>query len=312
MLYKHLSGKIEVDEKLCFVVMPYKKDMDPVYHEAILPAVEAAGMKCTRADKHLGSSQIMLEIYGKIRQAKLIIADISGSNPNVFYELGLCHALKPQAITIMNKKEEIPFDLAQVQIILYDNSPSGFRELRDKLRNAVTEIIGSPDLFGMDFEEEGRLLKKAISVWQASGAVVLTFEQFLQIALAVNSLDISEDQSAFLAYAAAYFGKFMNSITSEVNKKVSAIQTLVKEVATGTMTRVPWRAAAMLEHCDDDIVRAEIEGYSGKILNENLFPDAVLNKKTLEVLKATVADESMSREMTDKLAEVVRQIESEF
>lgn len=312
ILYKYLHEEVEIDDKLCFVIMPFAKDMEPVFNDGIRPAVEALGLKCERADQQGESIPIMLKVYGQIRIAKIVISDITAANPNVYYELGLCHALKPQVITIKLEGDKTPFDLEQVQAIEYNISPQGLSQLQHKLKEAISNLLNNPDMFGVGYEAELRQLKKAYSVWKISNAVILGFEQFLQIAFAIDRIIISDDEEAFMAFAAAYFGKFMKSIAVKANKNVSAIRTLVKEVATGAMTRVPWRAAAILEYCDDDIVRAEIEGYAGTVLNDNIFPDAILNKKTLKVLKETISAESMSRELTDKLAEVVRQIESEF
>ena len=78
------------------------------------------------------------------------------------------------------------------------------------------------------------------------------------------------------------------------------------------MTRVPWRAAAMLENLDREIVEKEIREYAGPVVNPDIFPDTILLKSTISILEEIIKDQSISANKRDKLIEALRQINAEF
>ena len=89
----------------CFVVMGFGKktdfqtgrvlDLNKSYQYMIKPAVEDAGLECVRADEIVHSGTIDVPMYHQLLTADVVIADLSTSNPNAFYELGVRHALRP-------------------------------------------------------------------------------------------------------------------------------------------------------------------------------------------------------------------------
>src|ERR1035437_8981288 len=102
----------QIDAHLCFVVMPYGEPFDGYYASSIKPAIEAAGMRAHRGDEGTGqSASIVHDIWKSIWQARLVVGDVTGKNPNVNYELGLCHALGVPTIILTQNKDDVPFDL---------------------------------------------------------------------------------------------------------------------------------------------------------------------------------------------------------
>ncbi len=87
----------------CFVLMSFDSDRLEVYNHAIAPAVEAAGFECHRADDAFRSEAIISKIIRNIFRDDVIVADISGFNPNVLYELGVAHAVGDKTIIICEK-----------------------------------------------------------------------------------------------------------------------------------------------------------------------------------------------------------------
>jgi len=91
----------------CFVDMPFGKKVDPktgvtvdfdqVFHQGIRPAVEAAGLQCIRGDQEETGGLIHTAMFARLLLAEFVVADMTTANPNVFYELGVRHALS-QAI----------------------------------------------------------------------------------------------------------------------------------------------------------------------------------------------------------------------
>jgi hypothetical protein len=125
---------VEVDRKLCFVMMPFnpRKEFDPVYR-AIRKAVTRAGLKCVRSDKVFDTRAIVWDIWDHIRKSRICVADISNRNPNVFYELGLGHALPKRVILIsreLNRDEKPVFDVNYARTIFYHRSSTGLLRLQ--------------------------------------------------------------------------------------------------------------------------------------------------------------------------------------
>lgn len=145
------------DQKICFVVMGFGKktdyetgrtlDLDASYEAIIKPAVTGAGLRCIRADEIIHSGVIDEKMFDMLLRADLVIADLSTSNANALYELGVRHALKPYA-TILIKEQEgrLYFDLNHVVTMQYQHlGPDiGTREARDKkekLQGIITEVM---------------------------------------------------------------------------------------------------------------------------------------------------------------------------
>lgn len=97
-------------------------------------------MRCRRADSDSVGSRIMSDVWRLTNEAIVIIADLSGSNPNVFYEVGLAHAIGKPVILLTSDTKDIPFDVRDIRAIHYDPA-TGFRMLRDKLLGAIRPSI---------------------------------------------------------------------------------------------------------------------------------------------------------------------------
>ncbi|HYG61069.1 MAG TPA: hypothetical protein VEL74_00690 [Thermoanaerobaculia bacterium] len=76
-----------------FVLMPFDESFDDVYEAGIKPACKDAGAYCERVDEQIFVESILARVYNQIAKADVIIAEMTGRNPNVFYEVGYAHAL---------------------------------------------------------------------------------------------------------------------------------------------------------------------------------------------------------------------------
>jgi hypothetical protein len=83
----------------------------------------------------------MVDVYESIVMARVIIAEISNRNPNVFYELGMAHAFGKDVIILTQDGENIPFDLRRFRNCIYSQDASGYERLRQWLSNAVEEVL---------------------------------------------------------------------------------------------------------------------------------------------------------------------------
>ncbi len=130
---------------ICFTIMPFGGWLDDYYLEIYVPAIKAAGLTPHRADDLFRPSTIVNDIWDYTRKARLLLADLTGKNPNVFYELGLAHALAKPAILLAESMDDIPFDLRSLRIIVYDkNAHDWGTTLKAKITAAIREVVSSP------------------------------------------------------------------------------------------------------------------------------------------------------------------------
>ncbi|HEY6393292.1 MAG TPA: hypothetical protein VIX89_18565 [Bryobacteraceae bacterium] len=132
---------------LCYVVMPFAARFRATYDIAIKLAVSEAADKlgikitCRRGDEIIGPGSITREIVNSIYTADVVIADLSGNNPNVFYELGIAHCMGNKTVMITQDIAAVPFDVSPYRLIRYDATPEGLAVVRSELTVAVLEIL---------------------------------------------------------------------------------------------------------------------------------------------------------------------------
>lgn len=103
-----------------FVLMPFDKSFDDIYQYGIKQACSELAIVAERVDEQFYSESMLERIYRQIENADLIIADMTGKNPNVFYEVGYAHAKGKMCALITQKAQDIPFDLQHHFHIIYD------------------------------------------------------------------------------------------------------------------------------------------------------------------------------------------------
>lgn len=132
-------GKIE---NICFVVMPFKPLFQTQYEKIIRPAVEETGFRCIRADEIYSKPRIVDDIWKSIRSARFIVAEMTDKNPNVFYEIGLAHAIGKPIIIMTRNEGDVPFDLKALRYLFYDTSdPFWGENLKNALKTMIENII---------------------------------------------------------------------------------------------------------------------------------------------------------------------------
>lgn len=114
---------------LCFVLMPFGKktipsgatvDFDAVYRDLIHPAILAAEMEPLRADEELAGGLIHKPMYERLMLCDYAVADLTGANPNVFYELGLRHGIRPATTVLLSGETgRLPFDVGPLRMLPY-------------------------------------------------------------------------------------------------------------------------------------------------------------------------------------------------
>ena len=124
-----------MSEPLCFVLMPFGKkpdgsggtvDFDAVYRELIAPAIEKAGLEPLRADEESTGGIIHKPMFERLILCEYAVADLTTANANVFYELGVRHAVRPwSTVLVFAEGGRLPFDVAPQRALPYMLGPSG-------------------------------------------------------------------------------------------------------------------------------------------------------------------------------------------
>lgn len=132
----------------CFVVMPFADPIGGYYDSLYKPAIEKAKLKPDRADSDIyGTGKIIDQIWKGINSARVLLAELTGRNANVLYELGLAHALHKPVVLICSKgnEEDVPFDLRHVRAIYYDkDDPFWGAKLVEKVAEKILSVLQDP------------------------------------------------------------------------------------------------------------------------------------------------------------------------
>ena len=143
-------------KKKVFMVMPFSNKVANInYEHSIKPICEGFNLEVRRADEIFSTNPIYDDIVKEIQDASIVIVDITGKNPNVFYELGIAHTLK-QNRTIMLTQDSfdgMPFDIAHFRIIHYEDSIASRTVFENKLKETLKILLSDlKETFEDEFE----------------------------------------------------------------------------------------------------------------------------------------------------------------
>ncbi|MFZ4802963.1 MAG: TRAFs-binding domain-containing protein, partial [Chlorobium sp.] len=137
-----------------FVVMPFgvkgNIDFNKVYSDYIKPALEGEGYQVFRADEERRGGDILIDMFQELLLADLVVADLSIDNPNVWYELGVRHALRARGIVLIQSQRDYqPFDI-------YTNR---------KLHYHIKDSVPDPEFIEADKIALARMAKETMESW---------------------------------------------------------------------------------------------------------------------------------------------------
>ena len=121
--------------------MPFEEPFNTMYREVILPEGERLGLDVVRVDELAGPGIIFEDIKREISESKVVIAEITAPNQNVFYELGYAHALNKPTILLARRGRELPFDIRSYRVIFYDDTIGGKPEVERNLIKHLRSVL---------------------------------------------------------------------------------------------------------------------------------------------------------------------------
>lgn len=124
---------------LVFVAMPINSDTEDRFHYGIEPSIDANGYLCERIDKSPGTGDLVDRIKQTIDRSSIVVADLTGSNPNVFLEVGYAWGKEIDTVLLINKEDVamLPFDVRTQTCVVYDS----IHDLEHKLSATLKKLI---------------------------------------------------------------------------------------------------------------------------------------------------------------------------
>jgi hypothetical protein len=234
-----------MDKKICFIIMPFslakvngielnEKTLKFIYQDVIKKAVseykdngkEIFTDNITRYESKIGS--IIDGIANQLNKADLVIADLSGMNPNVMYELGVRHSLRRGTIIITQNLESIPSDLRDYMCVGYKFSNNtidqndNYFHFKEQLHTTIKELFStdkydSPVLSYLKGkekywrEDEEKKLKENIVIAN------YIHDQFMSIEEGIKAIKEAQDPEALIAEAFIGFSALLNNLNGALN-----------------------------------------------------------------------------------------------
>ena len=112
-----------------------------LHRRLVLPTAERSGYNCRRADDVKAPGIILNDIYRDIAKATVVIAEITAANPNVYYEVGVAHALGKKTILLAQEGTKPPFDISPYRIIFYPDRIRGSLQLQEELARHLAAVM---------------------------------------------------------------------------------------------------------------------------------------------------------------------------
>jgi nucleoside 2-deoxyribosyltransferase len=156
--------------------MPFDPAFDDVYKLGIKETCEKLGITAERVDEQIFHKQNILErIYAQIELADFVIADMTGRNPNVFYEVGYAHGKSKICLLLTSNTDDIPFDLKHHRHLVYGNSIQNLRQSLERDLGAVKfEVANRKSVITVGLSRTDALVER--TEYRATGKVELSFD----------------------------------------------------------------------------------------------------------------------------------------
>jgi hypothetical protein len=120
-------------EDTCFYLGPFNEPFNTIYKDHIVPPLKNVGFTVNRGDEIFSTDVIIEDVWKGIVSASFIVADVSGRNPNVMYEIGMAHTVGRPVLLMSQSVDDLPFDLRHRRCVIYSYTPRGCRKLEEDL-----------------------------------------------------------------------------------------------------------------------------------------------------------------------------------
>jgi hypothetical protein len=290
-------------EVTCFVIGPIgDKDAEPgsdaqktfedaiqVLEYVIEPACAAYGFAVVRSDRMRRPGEITEQVCRHLRDAYLVVADLSGANPNVMYELGLRHTTGKLTIQI-GERDKLPFDINMIRTILFKRTEAGLVDARRKLAAAiaaglegggdpvtatrvwfeqgVATVDSSNNIVDAEDGDEPGFLEKLAESSEGMNSAIMTLQTIAEINNEINTLVTASAERMQVANksgadpSARVF--IANELATQIAEPASRLQVVVGEFSQ-SMSRVDFGVRYTLEETLKKRGDAQAEAFKAQV-----------------------------------------------
>lgn len=147
------ARNLQIDQSLVFGVLPFEEKLE-FFKGIVRPEIEKNSMEFITSESIFSRNDIMEDIWTYICKSKFVVADISHKNPNVFYELGICHSIGKEVIILCDQESlkedyagKLPFDVTTKRMIIYSDKGVGVKDFEQKLGRHIESILTGKVVF---------------------------------------------------------------------------------------------------------------------------------------------------------------------
>jgi hypothetical protein len=286
----------DLDRNLCFLLTPFHPDFAGT-KQMIEDVARELHLRCERADDIQYAGTIHADIWSRIQQAAVIVADLTTLNPNVMFELGVATAVKEQfRVVLVVRRDEankVPFDLRPFRHIQYEDSMAGARSFRSQLREYLRLAISDDAMFSS--------LRARMEEWVKSDhsyGLLVQPETLARAKAASGVMQIDTDLRAYLLAASIQHGCDLIWWMKH-NSDNTAAAHVIAELLFGPWTRPQFRAAFALQNLEQSLKNQTI----AEIRSLNEFP---LVKRLVDAAEQGRVVEVTSEESSGLITEAER------
>ncbi|QFI38144.1 hypothetical protein FR932_09955 [Moritella marina ATCC 15381] len=248
--------------KKSFVLMPFSESLNDVYEFLIKGALTEAGYQVKRADDIKSQSNILEDIVKGIIESDLIIADLTDSNANVYYELGIAHALQKKVVLITQEIDELPFDLKSYRVIGYSTHFTRMNEAKAELYQLAQEASNGNLPFGNPVKDFGNIQNASESIYPIAKN---NNDNSSDLGFLDHLVEVEDNFARLTTIVELVGNKMANELTPEINSATQMLTT--KDLNTKQRRNI---IQGLAKHVDDYAVLLKPNNDEYRELNKKL------------------------------------------
>jgi len=212
-----------MESKKAFILMPFTESLNDVYDFLIKGALVEAGYQVKRADDIKSQSNILEDIVKGIIESDLIVADLTDSNANVYYELGIAHTLQKKVVLITQEIGELPFDLKSYRVIGYSTHFARMNDAKTELFQLAKEASNGTLPFGNPVKDYGKI--HDITSFNFPIVANNNNDSETDLGFLDHMIQVEEDFESLTDIVELVGSKLANELTPEINRTTEILNT---------------------------------------------------------------------------------------
>ena len=209
--------------KTAFVLMSFAEELKEVYDYMIKEALQDAGYTVYRADDIISQSNILEDIVKGIVKSDIIVADLTDSNPNVYYELGIAHALQKKVVLLTQDIDELPFDLRSYRVIAYDTHFKRMNKAKQDLTELAEKALTGTLPFGNPVKDYGNFKPDQLKDIEGASQPIIIDEES-ELGLLDYFVKLEEGFENLTVVLNEVSNRLSNELTPEINNTGEKLQ----------------------------------------------------------------------------------------